>query len=128
MDSRDFDFVVPASPDDWRSLARRLSEDLSPSPFNTEGSPFLVFEGEILGDPVDIALVPAGEAEAVRRAIERIRNELTDDRRREIVARKTALRRAWFFPRRRYRSFKKRVERELGFPRLRRRKWFKQPG
>ena len=124
--SRDFDFVLPAEPDGWQHLEDRLACDFTPSAFNSDKSSFLVFQGEILNESVDIAMVPTTEAEPIRRAIERIQGVLDDERRRGIVSRKSALLGSWFFPRRRYRIYKKQVERELGFPRLERRKWFRR--
>jgi len=119
--SIDYDFVISAlTPRQFFEVREKLASDLRPMPLNRETSDFAVFQGRVLGEKVDVALLPVHKAEAIRRQQEGVRSGLTPQEIRRIVKRKKMLRNLPFLSRRIYNCYKRRLWKKLGMPRYRR--------
>lgn len=116
--SIDFDFVLPAeSPRRFHELKDALERDLDPKPLNRETSDFAVFQGQVLGEKIDIALLPIHKAQAIREQQDVVRKSLSDKEKQRIISRKKLLRNLPFLSRRTYNWYKRRLWKRLGMPR-----------
>ena len=117
----DYDYVIPAeSPRRFFELKAALLQDFDWSPANRELADYAVFRGHALGEKVDIALMVSPKAHLIRYQQDLLRRNLTEERKRGIIAKKSRLKNLWIFSRKFYNRYKRRIAARLGMPRYRR--------
>ncbi len=119
----DFDYGIPVkSRAKFDRIVKRLAKSAKPSPYDMGGTDYRVFQTEMDGVPVDIAVLLGGKGSQQRTALRRAAESLTPERRQEILRKKLKLKRAIILPEYRYKRFKRGLDEELGLPRFRREK------
>lgn len=115
----DYDYAVSVqSPSKYNRLVQRLERTTTPSPYNKPYSDYNVFKTDYKGNPVDIALMLGDKGRQQRLALTSAREKLDEEKRQAIVKRKHELKNAWFFPEFRYKSYKRKIDAELGLPKF----------
>ena len=66
------------------------------------------------GKDIDVALATGADVFNAVRSINTAKQNLSDARRAEIIAKKKELLNSWFFPKTRYKRYKREVDKELG--------------
>lgn len=117
--SVDFDFVLPAdSPRRFHELKDALERDFEPKPINRKTADYAVFQGAVLDEKIDIALLPAHKAQMIRERQIIVKNSLSEEEKRRIISRKKRLRNLPILSRRIYNWYKRRLWKRLGMPRF----------
>lgn len=113
----DVDIFVPFKrKSDFEKAKKRIQDKLklTPSPYNKPTSPKFVFATP----EVDVALAYGPEAMKRHESVEKAKQILTPEMAEQIRKKKIALKKAWFFPEKRYKKYKKDVDNQLGLYRL----------
>lgn len=88
--------------------------DFVASAYNNPNNGRLVYKGEIDGEDVDVVFKWSEDFDQMVQAFDRANENLTDERRQEIVEKKKSLSNAFFFPETRYKRYKAKVNKDLG--------------
>ena len=116
----DYDYGVPiGSKREYRRVMRHLdkSPNWKPSNYNKGNSDYMVYQGKIGKDPVDVALLYGAKGEFQRYAIEAANKALTPEARERIIAKKKLVK-SPFVPKFIERRVKRGIDARLGLPRF----------
>lgn len=117
--SSDRDILVPYKTNaGYNRLVNKLKEDnlgLQESIYNDrKRDGFKVYTYKDNNVDIDVALVRGGKAPELANHVRKLRSELSDERKKEIINTKQKLQNAWFFKDYRYKKYKRGIDKELG--------------
>lgn len=115
----DRDILVPyKTREGYNRLVSKLNDQgfgLKESPYNArKRDGYKVYSYKDDTRDVDVALVHGGKSSDLAAHVRKLRDELSDDRKQEIISKKTKLKNAWILPEYRYKKYKRGVDKELG--------------
>lgn len=115
----DYDYGIRVqSREKFNSLVSRMNNVLKSSPYNKPNTDYHVFNTNVNGQDVDIAVMFGDKGKVQRDALQKAMSTLSDAQRKEIVEKKVKLDNAWFLKDVRYKAFKRDVDKQLGMPRF----------
>lgn len=115
----DYDYgIVSQNLKRFKELAAQLESGATPSPYNKPNTDYRVFQAQIQGEPVDIALVYGRKGAEHRSATRRVAKTLSPEEKASIAKRKKELKESWFFPKYRTKKYKRELDKQLGIPRF----------
>lgn len=116
--SSDVDIFVPyASRHAYEKALQRMAErypDMVMNEISKNRDDKKTFVGTVNGKPMDVVIAYGDRAKKFKQAFGSARSRLTEKRRAEIKAKKQALHDSLFFPKTRYRMYKREIADELG--------------
>lgn len=115
----DRDILVPYSTKrNYDNLVDKLRDNgmgLQESEYNSrKRDGYRVYSYKDGGIDVDVALVHGGNASKLADKVRELRTSMTDEARQGIIDKKTSLQNAWFFKDKRYKNYKRNLDKQLG--------------